>query len=71
MDNEFLRILMRVVVVGTAILAIGAGTLIVAFRAYAPDAKDRDNRPAIILGILVAFVFLACVFLLRLSFTTR
>ena len=68
MDPEFQRILIRVVLLGGAILAIGAGTLVVAFRAYAPsEKKGRDFRATLIVGGLLAFVLLMCVFLMRLS----
>jgi hypothetical protein len=65
-DLEFKKILIRVVVLGGAILAIGAGTLVVAFRAY--GGNDSKGRATILVGALLVFVLLMCVLLLRLSF---
>ena len=66
MDPEFKQILVRVVVLGGAILAIGAGTLFVAFRAY--GTNDSKGRATILVGALLVFVLLMCVLLLRISF---
>lgn len=68
MDPEFRRMLIRVVLLGGTIMAIGAGTLVVAFRAYAPStAKGRDFRATILVAALLFFILLMCVLLLRLS----
>lgn len=54
--------------VGGAILVIGAGALLVAFRAFAPaQAGNRDFRPALLVAAVLFFVFIACALLLRLS----
>jgi multisubunit Na+/H+ antiporter MnhB subunit len=68
-DPEFQRILIRVVALGGAILAIGAGALFIAFRTYGSEKKSSDFRAALLIGALLTFVMLACVLLLRLSFT--
>lgn len=68
MDPEFRRVLIRVVLLGGTIIAIGAGTLVVAFRAYAPsEGKGRDFRATILIAALLFFILLMCVLLLRLS----
>lgn len=68
MEPEFQRILFRVLLVGGAILVIGAGALLVAFRAFAPaQAGNRDFRPALLVAAVLFFVFIACALLLRLS----
>jgi hypothetical protein len=65
-DPEFQRILIRFVLLGGAIFAVGAGTLFVAFRAY--GTNDSKGRATILVGALLVFVLLMCVLLLRLSF---
>lgn len=68
MDPEFQTILWRVVLIGGAILVIGAGTLLIAFRAFAPaEKRGRDFRAVLLIAALLFFVFLVCVLLLRLS----
>jgi len=67
-DPEFQRILFRVMLVGGVILALGAGTLVIAFRAFgAPKSDGRDFRAASLIAALLAFVLLMCLLLLRLS----
>ena len=68
MDPEFTRVLLRVVLLGGAILVIGAGLLVVAFRAYgSPQEKGRDFRATVLVAALLFFVLVMCIFLLRLS----
>jgi hypothetical protein len=62
MEPEFQRILLRVMVIGGAIAIIGAGTLFLAFRAFA----GRGSRALYILGGLIAFVLVVCAVLFRL-----
>jgi len=72
MDPEFRRILFRTLMIGLPILLIGAGALILAFRAFAPtEPRGRDFRAALVLGSAIAFVLLMCVLLLRLSMSVR
>ena len=63
MDPEFTKILLRVTLLGAAIFAIGAGILVVAFRAFG----RRDTRATVLIGVALVFVFLCCVVLLRMS----
>jgi len=65
MDPEFTRILLKVAIVGGAIGIIGAGLLVLAFRAF---ARPRDIRPFVLIAALLGFVLLCCVLLLGLSF---
>ena len=65
MDPEFTRLLLRVAIVGGGIGIIGAGLLILAFRAF---ARPRDLRPFVLIAALLGFVLLCCVLLLGLSF---
>ena len=68
MDPEFGRILFRVALVGGAILAIAAGTLVIAFRAFSPaQSRGRDFRPTILVAAVLIFVFVMCVILFRMS----
>lgn len=70
MDPEFLRLLVRVGLVGGAIGVIGSVILVFAFRALAPDvAESREFRAWILIAVLLAFVLLCCAFLLRFSFS--
>jgi hypothetical protein len=65
MDPEFTRILLRVTIVGGAIGIIGAGLLILAFRAFAPP---HELRPFVLIAALLGFVLLCCALLMGLSF---
>lgn len=68
MDPEFQRVLFRVLLLGGAIMVIGAGVLVVAFRAFAPSqSREHDSRAALLLGALIFFVLMMCALLLRLS----
>ena len=67
MDREFLLVLLRVVIFGGAVLIIGAGTLILAFRAFGPAPERSDFRPVILIAAVLFFVMVVCVVLLRLS----
>lgn len=61
MEADFQRVLLRVVMVGGAIMLVGAGALVVAFRAFAPvQGRSRDFRAVILLSAAIAFVLLAC-----------
>ena len=62
MDPEFTRLLVRVLIVGGAIAVIGAGVLLIAFRAF-----GRQSRAGLLIAALLAFVFLCCLILLRVS----
>ena len=68
MDPELQRILIRVGIAGTVIMAIAAGALIVAFRSFGPkDGKNRDFRAAAIIAAVLTFVMVCCVALFRMS----
>jgi len=65
MTSDFTRILLRVVIVGGTIGIIGAGLLILAFRAF---DRPLDLRPFVLIAALLGFVLLCCVLLLGISF---
>jgi hypothetical protein len=65
MTSDFTTILLRVVIVGGAIGIIGAGLLILAFRAF---ARPPDLRPSVLIAALLGFVLLCCALLMSLSF---
>ncbi len=68
MDPEFTRIILRVSLLGGGILVIGAGLLVVAFRAFSPARSGgRDFRPAILVASVLVFVMMICALLMRLS----
>jgi hypothetical protein len=68
MDPEFLKVLTRVLIVGGTIGIIGAGALLLAFRAFdAERSRGSDLRPTLLVVSLLAFVLVCCVVLLRLS----
>jgi hypothetical protein len=71
-DPEFGRILLRVVLVGSTLMIIGAAGLFYAFRAFAPSQKPGGDFRAIvsIIAVLV-FVMVGCVVLLLFSFAKR
>jgi len=58
---DFTTLLIRVMVVGGAIGFIGAGVLLLAFR------SAGRFRSAVLIATLLAFVFLCCMLLLRIS----
>jgi len=60
--SEFTTLLIRVMVVGGAIGFIGAGVLLLAFR------SAGRFRSTVLIATLLAFVFLCCMLLLRISF---
>lgn len=68
MDPELQRILIRIGVAGTVIMAIAGGALVVAFRSFgAKDSKNRDFRAAAIIAGVLTFVMVCCVVLFRMS----
>ena len=71
-DPEFGRILMRVVLVGGTIMAIGAIGLYFAWRAFAPTAKKgSDFRAVVIVIAVLAVVMVGCFVLLIFSYAKR
>ena len=64
MDPEFIKILTRVVIVGSVIGIIGTIVLILAMRAF----RMGDARGALYVGVLLFFVLICCVLLLQFSF---
>lgn len=68
MDAEFVRILIRVAIVGGAIIAIAAGVLVIAFRSFGPaEGRGRDFRATLLIAAVLIFVLVSCLVLLRLS----
>jgi len=63
MDPEFTKILIRVLTIGGAIGVIGAAALFFAFRSF----RGREFRASVLVAVLLAFVFVCCIVLLRLS----
>lgn len=71
-DPEFGRILLRVVLVGGTIVAIGATGLFFALRAFAPTAKKgSDFRAVVIVIAVLAVVMVGCFVLLIFSYSKR
>jgi hypothetical protein len=71
-DPEFRNILLRVVLVGGTIIAIGATGLYVAFRAFAPSAKEgHDFRAVVAIIAVLAVVMVGCFVLLIFSYSRR
>jgi CHASE2 domain-containing sensor protein len=64
------RVLLRVIVIGLAIFFLAAGALYAFFRSFEPRAQRSDRRSMLLLGILIAIVVVACMFLLRLALTS-
>jgi len=71
-DPEFVRIMLRVVLVGGTIIIIGSSGLYVAFRSFAPtEKKGRDFRAVVAIIAVLAVVMVGCVVLLIFSFSRR
>jgi hypothetical protein len=71
-DPEFLHVLLRVILVGGAMMLIGGTGLFFAFRSFAPSAKPgRDFRAVVAIIAVLAFVMVGCVVLLLFSFSKR
>ena len=62
MDAHFTALLLRVIAVGGAIAVIGATILLLAFRAF-----GKPFRANVLIAVLLAFVFVCCLVLLRVS----
>ncbi len=68
MDREFAALLLRVTVAGGTIGIIGSTILYFAFRAFAPEvAGGREFRASLLIAVLLAFVFLCCAIMIRMS----
>ena len=71
-DPEFRQILLRVVLVGGTIMAIGATGLFFALRAFAPTAKKgSDFRAVVIVIAVLVVVMVGCFVLLIFSYARR
>jgi uncharacterized membrane protein YidH (DUF202 family) len=70
-DPEFRQILLRVVLVGTTIMVVGATGLLFAFRAFASQKKGRDFRAVAGIISVLAVVMLGCLILLIFSYSKR
>ncbi len=64
MDPQFTELLTRVMLLGGAMGLIGAGAVLLAFRAFAPARR----RSTVLIIAVLAFVFVCCALLLRVSF---
>ena len=67
MDPEFQRVLVRVVILGLIIGAIGAVGVFLAFRGYDERPSKRRTLGPVML-LLFGFVLICCLILLRFSF---
>lgn len=71
-DPEFLRVLLRVMLVGGVIILIGGSGLFYAFRSFAPSAKPgRDFRAIVAIIAVLAVVMVGCFVLLLFSYSKR
>ena len=71
-DPEFRQVLLRVVLVGSAIMMVGATGLFFAFRAFAPSQKPgRDFRAVVAIIAVLAVVMIGCFILLIFSYSKR
>jgi hypothetical protein len=61
-DAEFSRLLLRVVIVGGTMITIATVTLLLAFRAFGKPVRANAYLVA-----LIAFLFICCLLLLRIS----
>jgi len=71
-DPEFRQVLLRVMLVGSTIMVIGATGLYFAFRAFAPtEKKGRDFRAVVTIIAVLAVVMIGCFVLLIFSYSKR
>lgn len=71
-DPEFRQVLLRVVLVGSTIMLVGATGLFFAFRAFAPSQKQgRDFRAVVAIIAVLAVVMVGCFILLIFSYSKR
>lgn len=70
-DPEFRQILLRVILVGSVIMIVGAGGLFVAFRAFASPIKGQDFRGVVGIIAVLAVVMVGCLILLIFSYAKR
>jgi len=64
LDPEFLRILVRVAIIGGTIGIIGAVAVYFALRSF----RTGEFRAGVIVVALLAFVLVCCIILLKFSF---
>ncbi|HUJ14686.1 MAG TPA: hypothetical protein VL284_12945 [Thermoanaerobaculia bacterium] len=64
MDPEFIRILVRVAIIGGTIGIIGAAAVYFALRSF----RTGEFRASLIVAALLAFVLVCCIVLLKVSF---
>ncbi|MEA2163400.1 MAG: hypothetical protein QOK37_1527 [Thermoanaerobaculia bacterium] len=70
-DPEFRQILLRVVLVGSSMMLVGAAGLYFAFRAFASPKKGRDFRAVVGIISVLAVVMMGCLILLIFSYGRR
>lgn len=71
-DPEFRQVLIRVVLVGSTIMIVGATGLFFAFRAFAPSQNPgRDFRAVVSIIAVLAVVMVGCFILLIFSYSKR
>jgi hypothetical protein len=71
-DPEFRQILLRVMLVGSTIMIVGATGLFFAFRAFAPSQKEgSDFRAVVAIVAVLAAVMVGCFILLIFSYAKR
>ena len=66
MDPEFKRTMIVILLAGSAVVGAATLALYFAFRAFGTNKAEKPAHFALIFG-LIAFIFLCCVILLRLS----
>lgn len=71
-DPEFRQILLRVMLVGSTIMIVGATGLFFAFRAFASSQKQgRDFHAVVAIIAVLAVVMVGCFILLIFSYSRR
>ena len=71
-DAELKRMLLRVMIIGTLIIGVSTGILIVFFRSFDKEGEGKGSfRPTLLMMALIASVMVGCIVLLMISFVRR
>jgi hypothetical protein len=71
-DSELRHMLVRVVIIGTTIIGVSTGILILFFRSFEKEGEGKANfRPTLLMIALIASILAGCLILLMISFLRR
>jgi Zn-dependent protease with chaperone function len=71
-DSELRHMLIRVVLIGTTIIGVSTGILILFFRSFEKEGEGKAAfRPTLLMIALIASILVGCLILLMISFLRR